>query len=120
MSTCYANPFPVFQPAMRIISAITQANPAVVTTTFDHQYKTGTVVRLDIPPACGMQQINQMTGAIIVTGSNAFAVTIDSTQFAPFAILVSPPPYVDTCAQVVPIGELNETLKAALQNVLPY
>ena len=29
---------PTYQPAMRVIQAITQANPAIVTTTFDHDY----------------------------------------------------------------------------------
>ena len=41
-----AYPFPVFQPAMRVISSITNGFPAVVTTTFDHQYISGTVMRL--------------------------------------------------------------------------
>lgn len=120
MSTCYADPNPIFQPAMRLIASITQAKRAVVTTTFAHQYLDGTIVRFDIPPADGMQQINQLTGSIVVTGSTTFTVNIDTTLFAPFAIPVSPPPYVDTCAQVVPIGEINETLKAAVQNTLPH
>ncbi len=119
MSTCYANPHPIFQPAMRLIASITQANPAVVTTTFAHQYKDGTIVRLDIPPADGMQQANGLTGSIIVTAPTTFTIDIDTTLFEPFSIPVSPPPRVNTCAQVVPIGELNETLRAATVNVLP-
>ena len=118
MSTCYAIVNPIFQPAMRIISAITNANPAVVTTTFAHLYQTKTIVRLDIPPACGMQQANQMTGTIVVTGATTFAIDIDTTLFDAFSVPVSPPPYINTCAQVVPIGESNDILSAALQNVL--
>lgn len=120
MSTCYAQQFPVFQPAMRLIASITNSNPALVTTTFNHQYVNGTIVRLDIPPADGMQEITGQTGFIIVTGPTTFTFPVDTTLFSPFAIPVSPPPTVNTCAQVVPIGESSNTLQAALQNVLPY
>ena len=120
MSTCIAIPFPVFQPAMRLIAAITQSFPMTVTTTFAHQYKTGTIVRLDIPPADGMPQANQQFAPITVTGPTTFTMPIDATKFEPFAIPVSPPPFVNTCAQVVPIGEINSILTAAVQNVLPY
>lgn len=119
MSTCYAIENPIFQPAMRLIAAITNGNPAIVTTTFNHLYISGTIVRLDIPIACGMQQINSQFGPITVTGDTTFSIPIDSTYFDPFAIPMSPPPSVNTCAQVVPIGEITSILYAAVQNVLP-
>lgn len=118
MPRCYANPSPVYQPAMRLISAITQAFPATVTTTFAHQYVTGTIVRLDIPPADGMQQADQFEGPINVTSTTQFTIPLDTTKFDPFAIPGSPAPYVNVCAQVVPIGEVTETLAAATVNVL--
>jgi hypothetical protein len=111
---------PVFQPSMRIITAITNSNPAVVTTSFAHQYITGTIVRLDIPPADGMQQANQFFGPILVLSPTTFSVPLDATSFTPFAIPISPPSYVNTCAQAVPIGEVSAILTAAVQNVLPY
>lgn len=117
---CYAVTNPIFYPAMRIIAAITKANPASVTTTFAHQYQNGLIVRLDIPQADGMQQINGMTGAIVVTSPTTFNFAADSTLFTPFAIPVSPPPHVNICAQVVPVGEINETLINATQNTLPF
>lgn len=120
MSTCYAPMFPVFQPAMRIIAAITTTNPAIVTTTFAHQYKDGTIVRLDIPSADGMPQMNGLTGTITITSSTTFAINIDATSFQPFAIPISPLPQTNTCAMVVPIGEVSATLQAATVNVLPY
>lgn len=118
MAQCYANPTPIFQPAMRLIAAITQSNPATVTTTFAHQYLTGTVVRLDIPLACGMQQANGLTGAISVTAPTTFTIDIDTTYFEPFVIPVGLSPTIDICAQVVPIGEINSTLLAATVNSL--
>lgn len=111
---------PTFQPSMRIITAITNSSPAVVTTSFAHNYKSGTIVRLDIPPADGMQQANQLSGPILVISPTTFSIAFDTSSFDIFAIPGSPPPYVNTCAQAVPIGEVNEILTAAVQNVLPY
>lgn len=118
VGTYYAYPFPVYQPAMRLISAITNSFPASVTTTFAHQYITGTIVRIDIPFADGMQQLNQQTAPITVTSATTFTIPIDTTAFDVFAIPMSVPPYVNTAAQVVPIGEINSILAAATVNVL--
>jgi hypothetical protein len=118
MSTCYANPNPIFQPAMRLIASITNAFPALVTTTFANQYKSGLIVRLDIPVACGMQEINGMTGTISVVSDTSFFIDIDTTFITPFSIPVGVSPHVDTCAQVVPVGEVNEQLFQATRNIL--
>lgn len=118
--TCYANPNPIFQPAMRLVAAITNANPAMVTTTFAHQYKSGLICRLDFPPAVGMQQANGLSGAIIVNSPTTFFIDIDTVFFDPFVMPPSPPPLVNTCAQVVPIGEINEQLTQAVRNTLPF
>lgn len=120
MSTCFAERFPVFKPAMRLIAAITNDLQATVTTTFDHGYISGTIVRLDIPVADGMQQANQFVGPITVTGSTTFTVPLDTRFFTPFAIPIAPSPHVNTCAMVVPVGENNDILTAAVRNVLPY
>ncbi len=104
---------------MRLIAGITKSNPAVVTTTFDNQYKEGTIVRLDIPPGCGMQQANQFVGPITIINTTDFAIALDSTNFDTFSIPVGANPHIDICAQVVPIGEVSLTLNAATVNVLP-
>lgn len=117
---CYAPPFPVFQRAMRIIEAITNGFPAQVTTTFAHQYLDGLIVRLYIPEGFGMQQANQLTGAITVTGDTTFLIDIDTTNFDSFIIPSISAGTSYTCPQVVPTGEINSTLKNATQNVLPY
>ena len=120
MPRCFAYMNPVFQPAMRLIAAITQSSPATVTTTFNHLYISGTTVRLDIPVADGMQQANQFVGPIIVTGPTTFTIDLDTTNFDAFAIPVSPGPHENICAQVVPVGELNSQLTAAVKNTLPH
>lgn len=115
MGSCFAFTNPVFKPAYRIIASITQSNPMVVTTTFAHGYVSGTTVRLDIPPLDGMQQANQLVGEIIVNGPTTFIFPVDSTTFDAFSIPTTP---LNTCALVVPIGENNGILTAAVQNVL--
>jgi len=111
--------FPIFQKAMRIISGITNAVPASVTTTFNHQYITGMIVRLNIPEGFGMVQANQLYGPIIVTSPTTFTITIDTTKFDAF-VAPSSFPFSYQSAQCTPIGEVSSTLKAATQNILPY
>jgi hypothetical protein len=117
---CACNNFnpPEFQPAINVISSVTISYPAQVTTTIPHLYVNRTIVRLVIPAACGMQQANNLTGTIFVTGANTFNINIDTRTFDPFAIPVAPAPWINTCAQVIPVGEDNSTLDAAAQNVL--
>lgn len=114
----FANPDPTFQPAMRIITAITNAFPASVTTSFAHNYSTGTIVRLIVPMGFGMLQANNLTGTITVTSDTTFTIDIDTTSFDTFAVPSENPGHYYTKAQVVPIGEVNEILTAATQNVL--
>ncbi len=80
---------PTFQRAMRVISTITNANPAVVTTTTNHQYLSGMVIRLNIPKGFGMQQANQLYGMITVTGNTTFSIDIDTTNMDKFLSLIS-------------------------------
>lgn len=119
MSTCYADPNPDFLPAMRLIASITNAYPALVTTTFAHGYTTGIIARIHIPTVCGMRELNNYVGPITVTGATTFTINVDTAQFEPFAIPVAPiPPWADTCAQVIPVGEINSTLDESTRNVL--
>lgn len=103
---------PTFQPAVRYISAITNSNPAVITTTFDHDYQTGLIVRIVLPDEAGMPQINKKIGTITVTADDEFTINIDTTHFDVFTL-----PVLDY-AQVVPIGEDNAILYQATRNVL--
>lgn len=111
-----AQAFPEFQPAMRIITNITNAFPAVVTTSFAHQYNTGLIVRLLLPPGFGMFQVNQMSGAITVIDTTSFSIDIDTRNFWVFETPVGANQY----AQCIPTGEVNSTVYLATKNVLPY
>jgi len=118
MSTCYLQPNPYFKPSATLIFAITNTNPLQVTTTTNHEYLTGTIVRLVIPQVCGMPEVNDVTGQITVTGLTTFTMPIDATTFEAFAIPLLPNPHDNTCALVIPIGENSDMLTAALNNVL--
>ena len=114
-----AQQYPVYQPALRIITNITNGFPASVTTSFAHQYQTGLIVRLVIPQGWGMNQANQLYSDITVTGSTTFTINIDTTYFAPFVTPATAPDDLQY-PQSVPIGEVNSTLSSAFVNVLPY
>lgn len=109
---------PIYQPAMRVISAITNAKQASVTTTFDHLYISGTIVRIYVPSGYGMKQIDTLTGKITVTGNTTFTINIDTRNYDSYTTPALWPQSFNF-AQVVPVGEDNNMLTAAVQNVLP-
>ena len=112
-------PFPIYQPAMRIISNITNYYPALVTTTINHQYINGAIIRLYIPQGYGMVQANHLYANIIVTSPTTFTINIDTRLFSAFTTPITYPE--DTqYAQCVPLGEVNSSLLSATKNVLPY
>jgi hypothetical protein len=115
----YANPSPTFQPAMRLVTAITNANPAAVTTSFAHDYETGDIVRLYVPEWYGMRRADKLQGTITVSSDTQFSIDIDTTGFNTFAAPSSPLPwYIDSTAHVVPVGQVNSKLTNATRNVL--
>lgn len=98
-----------FSPPRVAISAITQANPCVVTTASNHNLTTGQVVRLHVPLNYGMVQLNQVSAIITVLSPTTFslqatqvppAVNIDSTTFTAFTIPSKP----QFTAEVLPMG----------------
>jgi hypothetical protein len=113
---------PVFRPTISVITAITNSNPAVVTTLNNNNYIDGIIVRLDIPTGFGMVQANQLFGAIVVLSPTTFSIAIDTTLFDIFIIPIAPilmPATSLQQAQAIPFAEINDILTAAVQNVLP-
>jgi hypothetical protein len=106
---------PVFQPGIRIITAITNGNPAVVTTSQNHLYVNGMIVRLDIPTGFGMSQANQQFGEITILTPTTFSITINTNGMDPFVVLASPA----QAAISVPFAEDALQLYAAVQNIQP-
>jgi hypothetical protein len=117
----FTYPNPIYQPAMRVIAAITNGFNPTVTTTVDHLYQVGMILRFDIPVGLGMQQLNQQVGTILTIPSpTTFTITANTTNYDPFVPPSAfPPPYQD--AQVIEIGvENTNSVTAAVQNVLPF
>ena len=116
MSVAIENP--MFLPAMRVITVITKAKKAVVTTSFAHNYIDGLIIRLFIPEGFGMWQANQLFSPITVLSPTTFQMTIDTTNFDTFAISTTFP-FDQQSAQCTPIAELTSQLTGAFKNVLP-
>lgn len=95
---------PLYVPQRRFITKISQANPAVVTTSIAHGLQTGEYVRLNIPVEFGMQQLN---GQLVqVTRLSAYTFSCDginSSAYTAFAFPASASvPF--SFAEMVPVG----------------
>lgn len=114
-----AIPTPMFQPAVRDIVAITNSFPVSITTSFDHLYLTGLILRIVIPFNFGMQGLNKHKGSIIVTSPTTFTMEFDTTNLDPFVIPTQPPMQpLSNPAQSVPVGEDADILTQSFVNVL--
>lgn len=99
---------PRFYPPYRFITAITQATSAVITLSVTHQYVVGEQIRVIVPSAFGMIEMNNLTGIItaINTTTNTITVNIDSSGFTAFAFPTSAVAALGVSpALVVPVGE---------------
>jgi len=111
---------PIFQPAIREIAGLSAVYfqdtlLLQVTTTQDHLYKDGLVVRLSIPLEYDAQQFNQAKGDIVVDSPTTFIMAFASIQFDPFVVPLEP----KQVPLVIPIAEDVQFLNSAVQNVLP-
>ena len=88
-----------FSPARSPIANITQANPAIVTTTVNHNLTTGQIVRVHVPPNFGMFQLNNLLLSVTVLSPTTFSlqyvqtpqyVDVDSTNFQAFTTPAKP------------------------------
>lgn len=104
---------PVWQPVLNAITAITNANPGVVTTAADHGYFSGLIVRFEFYSDFGMQQLIGNTYTIKVLSPTTFSINANTTTYDPFFIssTVQVP-------QVIAVGEITSTLKNVERNLL--
>lgn len=108
-----------YSPERRWITAITAANPAVVTLSVTHAYTVGDIVSFRVPTAFGMIQMNNLTGEItaINTATNTITVNIDASGFDAFAFPASAVGAGGlTFAQVLPVGEIATALDQPTEN----
>jgi hypothetical protein len=117
-------PAPRFYPRARYITGITQTNGAVITMSVTHTFQVGEKVRIIVPAAFGMIEINNYLGTVTaVTHSatvNTITVDFDATAATAFAFPTSAAAAVGvTFAQVVPVGEAaTNTIALPVANLL--
>ena len=84
----YSNP-PIepqfYQPSRFVIAAITMGQTTTITTTTDHNYVVGQLVRLIIPILFGSYQLNEVQGYVLsIPSTTSVVVDIKSTQVNAF------------------------------------
>lgn len=105
-------------PEARIITGISQAASAVVTTSVPHGYQIGGIVRLNVPANFGMSQINgQLATITALPSANSFTVNINSSGYSAFAFPQQAPAFASTYAQSVPVAEVNSSFLSAQANL---
>lgn len=113
---------PLFYPRRRFITKITKAASAVVTMSVTHGYTVGQQVRLVVPAAYGMVEMDGLLGTITavnttVTSGNTITLNIDSSAFTAFAWPLSAAvPF--SAAEVVPVGEDSAQALSSSVNTL--
>lgn len=86
---------------VRTIESITQSFPMILTTTEDHGYVAGMMVRFLIPSSFGMIQLNNVNSQVLSITDDTLVINVDSTNFYPFAY-PSPLPQAYTNPSVIP------------------
>jgi len=102
----------------RWITAITAANPAVVTTSIAHGFSVGDKVAIYVPDSnFGMVEINGLEAEITAVTASTFTTDIDASGFTAFAFPTSAIAAGGvTHAHVVPVGEVATSLLSPTDN----
>ena len=100
---------PIFYPRRRVITKISKATQAVVTLSVTHGYTPGQLIRMHVPAAFGMTEMDGLSATIVAvntttTSGNTITLDIDSSAFTTFAWPLSSN-LAFTPAEVVPYGE---------------
>lgn len=112
-----ATVYNMFAPRKRVIANITQAAAGVVTTLVDHGYTTGEKVRMVVPAACTMIELDGQLVTVTVLTVSTFSINVATTGYTAFTFpLPAASPF--TPAQVIPVGEDTATglLTDAIEN----
>ena len=100
-----------FVPNRQQVSAITNANPGVVTTTQAHGYETGYKVRFFFPLDVGMNQLDDRIVEVTKINDTDFSIGVDTTNldvFSPVGTVQVP--------EVIPVGSFEDSVLQPTQN----
>lgn len=95
-----------FIPKRREISAVSNATRAVVTTTENHGYSAGQVVRLIVPSEYGMSLFFVVANILSIPTDTTFVTDIDTSNQSSYVAPTPPPGF--TQSQVVPISGIEQ------------
>ncbi len=111
-----------YTPTRRWITAITAANPAVITTSIAHGYAVGDRITVYCPDAnFGMTEIDGVSGTIAAVTASTITTDIDASTFTAFAFPTSAVAAAGVSfAHVVPYGEVATILTAATDNTSQF
>ncbi len=102
-----------FEPSQFFISAISLGQTTTVTTTVNHNYIVGQLVRLIIPSFNGTIQLNEQSGYVIgIPNPNQVTLNINSSSYSLFQTSTYP-----TQPQIVAVGNINSGFINASGNV---
>lgn len=104
-----------YQPSVFDISAIALGTSTTVTTSVNHNYVIGQLVKLLIPFTYGSVQLNGQEGYVItIPAANQVVVNIDSTRANSF---IASPTYGPTPPQIIAVGDINSGQISSSGNV---
>lgn len=112
-NTVISGPVPLYQnfpiqaqfyaPSVFNISAITLGQFTIVTTSINHNYVIGQLVRLLIPNGYGSRALNEQTGYVVsIPAPNQVTLNLSSYNVSAFINANLP-----TAAQIVAVGDVN-------------
>jgi hypothetical protein len=87
-------------PKRRLLQNVTVEQKPTVTTTEDHEYNVGDIVRIIVPLLYGMDIDHKVAKVLTVPASTTFTMDLDTTSQNAFTAPAAP----YTPAQVVPIA----------------
>jgi len=94
-----------YQPSEFNIASIVNGQTTLVTTTVDHNYVIGQLIRLLVPQTYGARQFNNITANVTtIPNPNQVLLALDSTSFDLF---VANPTSGTTQPQILALGDLN-------------
>jgi hypothetical protein len=102
-----------FKPSQFFISGITNGQTTTVTTTVDHNYVVGQLVRLIVPRFNAERELNEQSAYVIsIPNPNQVELNIDSNSYNIFQTSTYP-----TQPQILAIGDVNSGLISNSGNV---
>ncbi len=102
-----------FKPSQFFIAGITNAQTTTVTTTVNHNYIVGQLVRLIVPRFNAERELNEQSAYVIsIPNPNQVVLDIDSTYYSVFQTSTYP-----TQPQILAIGDINSGLISNSGNV---